>query len=471
MAIALTKEQRNSLVAAVERELARRDFWCFCKYMDPEFFRDEREHLVIAAEGFQEIEDGITNKLAISMPPRAGKSYITSLFIAWRLGKHPRLSNMRNSYAASLAEKFSYDIRSIITESDKYRSIFPLVQLKGNRTAIQEWAIKGAKDLSYFCAGIGGPITGKGCEGVAVLDDPIKNWEEACSTTAIEKAWNWYGSTHRSRFEGCAEINIATRWSKKDPIGRLIAAQGDLKTGGKWRVIVIPALNSEGESFCPSLKTTEELLDAKELLAKEVWEAEYMQNPIEAKGLLYPDTELTYFTMKELKGDPDGVAGFTDTADKGTDYLASVIGQRMGELTYITEVYFTQDPIEVTEAGVAQLIINTQPDEMTVESNNGGRTFGRNVKALIKGKSPKTTMLDRNTTQNKETRILMKSGYIKKNFRFRTDYKTGSDYDKFMLQLCSYMKAGKNDHDDAADALTGLAETIVDVKRLRGLKA
>jgi predicted phage terminase large subunit-like protein len=154
---------------------------------------------------------------------------------------------------------------------------------------------------------------------------------------------------------------------------------------------------------------------------------------------------------------PDGIVGFTDTADQGDDYLCSPIGKRFGLYTYITDVVFTQDGVEITEPLVAQMVIDTCADVMKVESNAGGKSFATNVRKLIQGKSGCTVIFEPATT-NKETRILMNAGYVKEYFYFRDDYEPGSDYDKFMRQLTSYVKLGKNKHDDAPDGVTGLAE-------------
>ena len=126
---------------------------------------------------------------------------------------------------------------------------------------------------------------------------------------------------------------------------------------------------------------------------------------------------------------------------------------------YITDVVFTQEPVEITEGLVAQQIIDNNPDKHVVESNNGGKGFARNVQALIKGRSRAYIKWQPNT-QNKETRMIMKAGKVKAFFWFREDYEPGSDYDKFMQQLTCTLKMGKNKHDDAADAVTGLAEMI-----------
>lgn len=443
----------------LRKELARRDFYEFCRYMDPNFFTDVKWHLKVIADAFQEIYEGKIRKLAVSIAPRAGKSYITSLFCAWCLGKNPEGSIMRNCYAAKLAEKFSKDIRDGFIINPKYQGVFPGIRL-GKNTAVDAWSLDGMTQPNYFCAGVGGAITGFGCNMLAILDDPIKNIEDALSEVVIENTWNWYTSTHLSRLEtGCPEIHIATRWSKKDPIGRLTDEFSDTYVKD-MRVIKIPALNDKGESFCKEIKTTEEYMEIKNVTDELIWEAEFMQTPLESKGLLFPEEELNRFSMEEIATKvPDGIMGFTDVADKGTDFLSSITGKKMGNYTYITDVVFTQDGVEITEPQVARMIIDTKIDIMKIEANNGGHGYARNVRNLIEGKSKCSITSDMNM-KNKETRILMNSGYIKKYFVFRDDFEPGSDYDKFFRQFTSYIKLGKNKHDDAADSVTGLAEMI-----------
>ena len=464
--------EKQALAEYARQELARRDFWYYCKYMDRSFFTENKKHLKLIAHKLQKVYEGEILKLMISLPPRSGKSYTVSLWCSWVLGKNNESALMRNSYAATLAEKFSYDIRDII-KKDIYLEVFPDVQLKADKRRVDDWAIEGAKQSSYFCAGVGGAITGKGCKEAAILDDPIKNLEDALSEVILDKTWNWYMSTHRSRMEsGCPEIQIATRWSKKDPIGRLL----DSPEAEEWEVITIPAL-IDGKSFCEEVKTTEEYLKEKELLDEFVWEAEYMQNPIEAKGLLFPISELNRFSLKELHS-KDGVIAYTDTADEGTDNLCSLVAVVKGDYVYITDVVFTQDSVEITEPAVARQYIDNQVDKAEIESNSGGKSFAKNVDRLVKehnneikefnyGLKPeerkpicRTSIRWKPNTVNKETRILMKSGQIKKYFYFRNDYEPGSDYDRYMRELTSYIKLTKNKKDDAPDATTGLCAMV-----------
>ena len=464
MAKTLTTSEKKEIVELLEKKKiynAYYDFWEFCKYIDPAFFSEDKPHLKLIASKLQEVADGKIKKQAISLPPRAGKSYIMSMFCAWMLGKNPMGSIMRNSYAATLAEKFSKDIRDGILQKPKFRKIFPNVVLSKKSASVDAWSIEGNTQPSYFCAGVGGAITGFGCKTLAILDDPIKNIEEALSETVIEGVWNWYTSTHLSRLEtGCPEIHIATRWSKRDPIGRLTDPDSSYCVDD-MEVITIPAIDENGKSFCELIKTTDEYHEIRRITDPFIWEAEFMQHPIEEKGLLYAPDSLHRFSMNEIKTKtPDGVIGFTDTADLGSDYLCSLIGYRFGEHTYITDVVFTQDGVEITEPLVADLIMRNKCQNMQIESNNGGRQFARNVKNILRDKKYQCSVTTETQTKNKETRILMQAGYVKEYFWFRNDYQAGSDYDKFFRQFTGYVKLGRNTHDDACDCVTGMAEIV-----------
>ena len=118
--------------------------------------------------------------------------------------------------------------------------------------------------------------------------------------------------------------------------------------------------------------------------------------------------------------------------------------------------------MEVTEPKLVAMILDTRCDNIRIESNNGGRLFALNVRKAVKARNEKCIVQAKPTTSNKETRILLKSGWIKKHCYFleEGEYKKGSDYDRFMKALTSYKKEGGNKHDDAPDGLTILAENV-----------
>ena len=109
---------------------------------------------------------------------------------------------------------------------------------------------------------------------------------------------------------------------------------------------------------------------------------------------------------------------------------------------------------------LAQMILDTKCDLMRIESNNGGRIFSLGVKGIVKEHRGTCEIQARFTSKNKETRILMKSGWVKNHcvFMEESEYEKGSDYDRFMKGLTSYKKEGGNKHDDAPDGVTILAE-------------
>lgn len=437
---------------------ARNNFWAFCLYYDPKFFA-KRLFLKRVAEAFMRVYNsycvGVIYRLAVSMPPRAGKSYLSSLFIAWMLGHFPEESVMRNCCSDTLYNKLSYDARDII-RSLRFKEVFTDIKLKGDKQNVKGWNVEGARQVSYFGGGVGGTIIGFGASMLAMTDDLYKSLEEALSDNNNEKIWSWKQGTHDSRLEGsCCLIDIGTRWSANDVLGRIEEA-------GKYdEIIRIAALDENEHSFCEDVHTTEYYLELRDETDESIWMAEYMQIPIEAKGLLFPKTELMRFKLADIEGKhPDGVLGACDTADKGDDDFCAPFAKVFGDKYFITDVVFTKDPVEVTEPRLSQMIIDTNCDQMRIESNNGGRIFAINVRKNVAARNKSCVIQARPTTQHKETRIIMKSGWIKKHCVFldESEYSKGSDYGRFMKALTNYKREGDNAHDDAPDGMTILAE-------------
>ena len=424
----------------------------FCLYWDEEFFIN-RDFLEDVANKMQKIANGESRRLAISMPPRAGKSYIASLFSAWMLGRNPTGSVMRNSCTTRLSEKFSYDVREIVKDK-RFRQIFN-VNLSADKKSVTGWNLQDSRQVGYFCGGVGSTILGFGCNVVAILDDPIKDVEEALSEHVLEKKWDWYTGVHRSRLEQeCPEIHIATRWSRRDIIGRMI----DLDEFDD--MIVVPALDSEDKSFCEAVMSTKDYQRTREITETFIWNAEYQQKPVEVTGLLYPKDSLNMFDIKTLKGESVPIA-VVDAADKGNDFTSAIVAKIIDKQAYIIDVLFTQEPIEITEGLLSAMLIRNKVSLCRIESNSGGRSFARNVENILRQQGNKTTIEAKPTTQNKQTRMMMRSGIVREYVHFRDDDGISSHYKQFMQQLCSTFKdVAKNKHDDAADSVTMLAELI-----------
>lgn len=417
----------------------------------------------------QDVAEGRIKRLAVSLPPRAGKSYLTSCFSAWMLGRNPEGAIMRNTCTATLYNKFSYDTRAIIL-SDKYREVFPTLQLAPDKQNLTGWNTDKAIQVSYFGAGVGGTIIGFGATLVAITDDLLRSFEDAISDTIRDKTQSWYQGNHVSRMEkGCPSIDIGTRWSKKDIIGQ------NMDTGYYDRIIRIPALTPDQRSFCEDVKSTAEYLDIRDRTPKEIWCAEYQQEPIEAAGTLFSKADLKRFsrawlidkiTPKPIPGskekapeiEPDAILGYIDVADEGTDRLAFAVGVVLGQNIYLTDVIFTPDNIDITLPECVNLIRTRGIQYTRVEGNNQGTGM---VRMLRQHLDPEQILMVKNQA-NKHSRILMEYGNIKAHVHFIQDSEItpGSQYDQFMQEVLEYSKTGASKHDDAPDALAGLSKFI-----------
>ena len=439
---------KDDLKKALKIELARREFWAFCLLYDNEFFT-KRTFLKDVATAFQQIETGDLNAISVSMPPRAGKSYITSLFCAWVIGRNPAESVMRNACTATLYLKFSYDVRAIV-KSDKFKMVFPEVTLSDDKANLQGWNTNKSKQVGYFGAGVGGTIIGFGATKIGITDDLYRGIEDALSDTINDRIIQWKESTHDSRFEsGCKRIDIGTRWSINDIIGR------NIDSGIYDKSIIISAMTDADTSFCEDVMTTDEYREKRKRMTPEIWSAEYLQTPVDIKGRLYDSiktitqTQL-YEILQNNAGAYDATIGYIDVADAGRDYTAmAVIGLIKREM-YVIDYVFSRENTDVTLPLCAEILNKYNVPYCRIEINAMGAMFARQLQRMV----PNTRILQLSNTTNKETRIIMQSAFIQN----RMTFVTGSKYsDLFIGNLTGYSKEGKNKHDDAPDCMAGLS--------------
>lgn len=447
-------EKREQIRLLLRAELCRREFWQFCFYYDTEFFT-KRPFLKPIAEAFEDIEYKRINSLSVSLPPRAGKSYITSLFCAWTLGRNPDKSVMRNTCTATLYLKFSYDVRAIL-KSERFKFVFPEVRLSDDKANLQGWNTNKSKMVGYFGAGVGGTIIGFGASNVAITDDLYRGIEDAMSDTVNDRIIQWKESTHDSRFEtGCARIDIGTRWTLKDIIGR------SMENNEYERAIVIPALTENDESFCEDVLTTAEYLEKRKKTAKEIWMAEYMQQPVDIEGRTFNalkfidqdefDEILKANTTEQNAKGYEGSLAYIDVSDQGTDYTALALCVVIKNQMFVCDYLFTRDNTDITIPLSASKLNEWGVSYCRVESNSMGAVFARQLQTL----TPKTKILQVHNTTNKITRIIMQSAYVQNNMTFVQ--KNDAQAQQFIQNILSFSKEGKNKNDDAPDCISGLS--------------
>lgn len=436
-------DKQNAILQILRLELCRREFWEFCLYYDQPFF-ESRVFLHSVADAFQEIEDGKIRSLSVSMPPRAGKSYISSLFCAWTIGRNPSKSVMRNACTATLYLKFSYDVRNIV-KSDKFKEVFPTVILSDDKANLQGWNTNKAKQVSYFGAGVGGTIIGFGADNIAVTDDLYTGLEQALSDTQNDRIIQWKEATHDSRFEsGCKRIDIGTRWSLNDVIGR------QMNDGIYDKSIVIPAL-IDGKSFCESVMTTDEYLTKKARTEPSIWEAEYMQSPVDIQGRLFNDLRtIPLSEFNSIKDKIQGCIAYCDVADAGADFTAFAVMAVIDNEFYLVDYVFNKSNTDITMPLIADKLNKWNVTYCRVESNSMGAMFARGLQKITT-----TRILPVHNSVNKITRIIMQSVWIQQRITFVNN--GNPECELFLQNVLHFSKEGKNKNDDAPDCLAGLS--------------
>lgn len=442
---------------------ARDDFFSYCQLIVPDFYKSDRDYLVRLCHEFEEFMQSEDDIMLLNVPPRHGKSLTAGRFVEWELGKNPKLRVATGSYNEDMATDFSKEVRDTIAEErvidDQivFRDIFPGAKLKYGSTAAKRWALQGAK-LSYLATSPGGSATGKGFD-LLIIDDVIKGIMEAMNENELQKHWDWFTKQMLSRVEkGGKIIVIMTRWHSKDLAGRILDEMPGM--GYKLRVVKMQALLDEEnrQMLCSDVLSYEDFVKKRAAMGTAIANANYQQEPIDLKGRLYQKF-LTYDVL------PDNIIkiwNYTDTADKGADFFASpVFAETADHDAYILDVMYTKEPMETTEIAHANMIIRNRVNCVRIEGNNGGRGFRRNSERITKERGYHGAVFeDFHQSANKQSRILSNSAWVENHVYYPDDWATR--WPEFYEAITKYQREGKNAHDDAPDAVTGIAETIIE---------
>ena len=261
-------------------------------------------HHEVIAKHLEAVEYGKIKRLMIFMPPRAGKSQLATInFPAWYLGRNADKEIITVSYSGDLAFDFGGTSIKIGLMDEIYSLVFPGVSLKPDEKSRGHW--KTTEGGSYISVGVGGAITGRGAD-ILLLDDPIKNREEAESEVYRNKVWDFYTSTAYTRLNpGGAIIVILTRWHLDDLAGRLLKAQQE--GGEQWEVIEFPAIALEdeqyrkkGEPLWKDRFSLEELEQKKKAIGSLNWSALYQQRPILSEDQEFKERWFKYRDWDEI---------------------------------------------------------------------------------------------------------------------------------------------------------------------------
>lgn len=448
------------------------------------FYLPRINPLRIVVNDLQDLHDKKIKLLAVSLPPRVGKSTLGIFYISWLMGKYWEKTALMIGYGDKLARGFYKEVQGIINgEEYLWHDVFP--ECKIGKTSTEDLQIDINKDTRYptlTCRSIEGQLTGiVDIKLLLYADDLIEGIEEALNPVRMDTKYGKYiGVVKDRKGDDVPELHIGTRWGVNDVIGRI---KGQYEGNPLYRFRVIPALDESDRSNFDYDKTrnpswdkigfsTEYYLDMRETHESAddlaTWDAKYQGEPYVREGLVFPEGALKYFDKKELPAGDPVIYIVCDVAWGGGDSLSSPIAYCYGNDVYIVDWIFSKGDKDETRPQMIAKLIQHHPHYVQFESNNGGDMYAEYLDDKLKEMGYRFNIGSVLTTggvnANKHTEILTYAPDIKRNFHFLNRKCRSDDYKRAMKELFQYTQNGKVKHDDAPDSLKQLAKMIYDGK-------
>jgi len=395
-------------------------------------------------------------RVLVSMPPRHGKSTTCSQwFPTWFLGHYPDQRIILASYEANFAASWGRKVRDSL-DLAKAAGLFPH-GVRRDVSSVSEWEIEGHSG-GMITAGVGGAITGRG--GNLLIDDPVKNAEEAASYSYREKAWDWYRSTAYTRLEpGCWVLAIQTRWHEDDLAGRMLQQAEE-----HWTVVDFPALAEEedclgrepGEALWPERWPVGVLEETRAKLGSYWWQALYQQQPVAREGGYF---KREWFPIVEA-----GPAGAGVRRTRFWDCAATEAG---GDYTAGAKLALTEDGLVFIEdmrrdrlspAGVEALIKQTAELDGQAVRIREEQEPGSAGKAVVAARARLLPGHDYRGIPSTGAKTLRASGLAAQAEAGNVRLVKGAWNQDFLEELTSFPHGA---HDDQVDAASGAYEDLV----------
>jgi len=449
------------------------DFDAYCLYIErnrdqkKRFYAPRRKQLLPVVNDLQDLMDDKLDILGISLPPGVGKTTLAIFLLTWVAGRWPDEPNLTGSHSNAFVHGVYEECLRLLDKDGEYlwHDVFPEVQVSG--TNAKEYRIdlgkrKRFETLEFTSIGSGNAGLYRAGK-LLYCDDLVPGLEVALSKDRLDKLWDTYTTDLRQRKIGdhCKELHIATRWSVKDVIGRL---ERQYENTGRAKFVAVPALNEKDESnfdYPYGLGfSTAFYREQRDVMDDASWRALYMNQPIEREGLLYhPDELRRYFELPDRE--PDAILCVCDTKDRGTDYCSMPIAYQYGQDYYIDDVVFDNSNPEIVETRMIEKLLKNKVQMGRFESNSAGGRVAESIQTRTRLAGGRVKITTKYTTQNKETKIIMASPFVKEHFLFKDQSVIkDKEYRSFMNNVCGWTMSGKNKHDDGPDSLAMLADYV-----------
>lgn len=454
------------------------------KNRDPKdrFYMPKRKQFlkIGLTQALQGMIDDEYDILCISMPPGTSKTTAEKFFMTGVIGWFPKDFSLFYSHSGDITRMFYDGAYNIVSDPDEYNwsKIFPRLRITSTNAKMEQFNVGSYKPFpSLQCTSVGSKNAGKvRASKYLLVDDMIGGIEEALNPMVLDKLWDKYAIDARQRkIQGtdgtiCKEIHIATRWSVRDVIGRLITMYGN---NPRVKIISVPDIDPvTGKSNFDYEYGgfTEEFFADQQFLMDEIsYRCLYKQDPIEREGLLFPDDKIRRY-LNLPHGKPEIVTAQCDTKGKGTDYFVLPVLQKFGEDYYCVDcVCDNSADYEMQYENAANVLANNEVQECEFERNAGGDRVAMEVNKRVLSKGWICNITDSPTETNKEARIFQCSAWILQHVIFKDEskYTPNEPYGVMMSLLKRYSVSGKKQLDDVPDVFSNFALRMTKGARLR----
>lgn len=426
-------------------EMARRDLIQF-SILTMKKYAPNWHHRALARK-LEDVESGRIKRLMVFMPPRHGKSELVSVrFPAWFLGRNPDKRVIGSSYSSELAVKFGRQARDILKD-EKYQRCFPAISLKDDSKAANRWDVDGGG--GYQAVGVGGSTTGFGGH-LIMIDDPIKNMEEAQSETYRAKVKEWYQSTLYTRLEKEGAIVLTlTRWHEDDLAGWLL---NEMANGGEqWDIISFPAVaeddeefRSQGQPLWEDKYNLEALIRMKTAVGSRVWNALYQQRPAPDSGAIFHREWWRFYDVLPQCDSFFQSWDFTFEDADTSDYVVGQVWGIKGADRYLVDQFRERMDFVASIRAIKNMSEKyPQATAKYIEKKANGAAIISALKSEIQGLIPVTPK------ESKTARAYAVSPIIEAGNVF---LKRGAKFTEELIEEATVFPNGK--HDDMVDAMT-----------------
>lgn len=430
------------------------------------FYLPRRKQLLPVVKEMQRLHDREISILGVSLPPGVGKTTLSKFFLHFTIGNNPLDGTLTVSHNTSFLRGLYEDTLRDLNPDGEYcfHEIFPHCQVvRTNAMDLKIDMNKPQRFSSYQFRSISGQNAGLArAIGLTYVDDMVEGIEEAMSEERLAAKWSKFNTDvlQRAGNSDVPMLLVGTRWSVRDPIGRMEQLHAD---DDKAVFINIPALDEKGRSnFDYGGKigfTTKYYNNLARDMDEASFRALYLGQPVERSGILYPTDELQRFYDLPAE-DPDATWAVCDTKNRGDDYFVMPIAYQYGDKFYIVKIICDNKTPEVVEPRLVDALVTYGVKMARFESNSAGGRIASNVQDKVNEQGGITKIVTKYSTANKDTRIIVDSAFVKEHFLFMNPEKYDGEYRIAMNFMATYSMMGKNRHDDVPDAMSMLADFV-----------